>query len=226
MELAPLRPSNLIRVMPAKEVRSDVLPRIHCITDFSSYDDHTIAVLAAVVGEGVDAVQVRVKLFSDREVLAFTRALVDRLAATTARVIVNDRLDIALAAGAHGVHLGLGDLPVGEARRLAPRGFLVGGTCRDAEHAEEARAQGADYVGVGPVYPTTTKDCLPDPIGLDTVRATARVLPAIAISGINAERTPEVMATGAYGIAVASAICRSPRPALAARGLVDAVIAS
>jgi thiamine-phosphate pyrophosphorylase len=226
MELAPLRPSNLIRVMPAKEVRSNVLPRIHCVTDFSSYDDDTIAVLEAVVGQGVDAVQVRAKSIADREVLAFTRALVDRLAGTPTRVIVNDRLDIALAAGAHGVHLGRDDLPVAAARRLAPQGFLVGGTCRDAEHAKEAKAEGVDYVGVGPVYRTTTKTGLPDPVGLDTLREAARVLPAIAISGINAERTPQVMATGAYGIAVASAICRSPQPVLAAKGLVDAVALS
>lgn len=223
MGLEPLRPSNLIRVMPAKEVRSDLLPRIHCITDFTSYDDHTIAVLEAVVREGVDAVQVRAKSVSDREVVAFTRTLVDRLSGTSVRVIVNDRLDLALAAGADGVHLGRDDLPVTDARRLAPRGFLIGGTCRNADHAREAKAQGADYVGVGPVYPTTTKTGLPDPIGLDTLRDAARVLPTIAISGINAERAPEVMAAGAHGIAVASAICRSPRPAVAARGLVDAV---
>ena len=223
MELQPLRPSNLIRVMPAKEVRSDVLPRIHCITDFPSYDARAIAVLAAVVAQGVDAVQVRAKSLPDRELWAFTRALVDRLAGTPARVIVNDRLDIALASGAHGVHLGLGDLPVAEARGLAPEGFLVGGTCRNAEHAEVAKAQGADYVGVGPVYPTTTKVGLPGPIGLDVLSEVVRVLPAIAISGIDAERAPDVMASGAYGIAVASAICRSPDPASAARGLVDAV---
>ncbi len=223
MGLEPLRPSNLIRVMPAKEVRSDVLPRIHCITDFGSYDDETIAVLEAVVREGVDGVQVRAKSVSDRQIVAFTRTLVDRLAGTAARVIVNDRLDIALAAGADGVHLGRDDLAVAEARRLVPESFLVGGTCRNADQAREAKAQGADYVGVGPVYPTTTKNGLPDPIGLDALHDAARVLPAIAISGINAERAPEVMAAGAYGFAVASAICRSPQPGLAARELVGAV---
>ncbi len=200
-----------------------MLPRIHCITDFSSYDDHAIDVLRAVVGEGVDAVQVRAKGVPDRAVVTFTRALVDRLAGTPAAVIVNDRLDIALAAGAHGVHLGLEDLPIAQARRLAPPGFLVGGTCRNADQAREAKAQGADYVGVGPVYPTTTKRGLPDPIGLDTLRDAARVLPALAISGINAERASVVAASGAYGVAVASAICRSPHPALAARRLVGAL---
>ena len=223
MGLAPLRPSNLIRVMPAKEVRSDVLPRIHCITDFASYDDGAITLLEAVVREGVDAVQVRAKGVADQAVLAFTRALVDRLSGTRAVVIVNDRLDLALAAGAHGVHLGRDDLPVAAARRLAPPGFLVGGTCRNADHAREAKVQGADYVGVGPVYATTTKSGLPDPIGLDTLRDAARVLPAVAIAGITAERTPEVMAAGAHGVAVASAICRSPRPDLAARRLADAL---
>lgn len=109
-------------------------------------------------------------------------------------VIVNDRVDIALAAGADGVHLGLEDLPVAAARGLAPQDFLVGGTCRNADQAREAKAQGADYVGVGPVDPTTTKSGLPDPIGLDALRDAARVLPAIAISDLNAERAPEVMA--------------------------------
>ncbi len=226
MGLEPLRPSNLIRVMPAKEVRSDVLPRIHCITHFRSYDDKAITLLEAVVREGVDAVQVRAKGIADREVVAFTRALLGRLAGTSAAVIVNDRVDIALAAGAHGVHLGRNDLAVAEARRLVPEGFLVGGTCRNGDQAREAKAQGADYIGVGPVYPTTTKSGLPDPVGLDALRDAARVLPAIAISGINAERASEVMTAGAYGIAVASAICRSSQPALAARRLVDAVTLS
>ncbi len=82
MGLEPLRPSNLIRVMPAKEVRRNVLPRIHCITHFESYGDETIAVLEAVVRQGVDAVQVRAKGVPDRQVVAFTRSLVDRLAGT------------------------------------------------------------------------------------------------------------------------------------------------
>ncbi len=223
MGLWPLRPSNLIRVMPAKEVRSGVLPRIHCITDLPAHDESAVDLLEAVTRAGVGAVQVRAKTLNDRELVAFTRSLVERLAGTATKVIVNDRLDIALATGAHGVHLGLDDLPLREARRLAPEGFLVGGTCRNPDHAKGARAQGADYVGVGPVYPSTTKLGLPEPIGLDTLRATARVLPAIAISGVDAERVPEVMASGAYGVAVAAAVCRASDPVLAARELVDAV---
>src|SRR5512139_1164068 len=105
--------------MPAKEVRSGVLPRIHCITDFPTYDGAAVDLLEAVAATGVGAVQVRAKTLGDRALFAFTRSLVERLAGTTAKVIVNDRLDIALAAGAHGVHLGLDDLPLREARRLA-----------------------------------------------------------------------------------------------------------
>ena len=200
-----------------------MLPRIHCITDFPCLERETLDLLAAVVAEGVDAVQVRAKPLNDRELLAFTRQVLSRLGDTGARVIVNDRLDIALAAGADGVHLGLDDLPVLDARRSAPPGFLIGGTCRSPEHAEQARADGADYVGVGPVYPSTTKQGLPEPIGMDTLRETAKVLPAIAISGINAERVPEVMAAGAYGVAVAAAISRADRPGPAAREIVAAV---
>jgi thiamine-phosphate pyrophosphorylase len=212
--------------MPAKEVRSIVLPRIHCITDLGAHDGPALDMLAAVVAQGVDAVQVRAKSLTDRELVAFTEALVDRLCGTTAAVIVNDRLDVALAAGAHGVHLGLDDLPVRTARRLAPAGFLVGATCRDAEQARHARKAGADYAGVGPVYPTRTKDGLPAPIGLSRLAEAARELPAVAIAGVTAERVPEVVAAGAHGVAVAGAICGDLDPSAAAARIVKALSAS
>jgi thiamine-phosphate pyrophosphorylase len=227
MGLQPLRPSNLIRVMPAKEVRSIVLPRIHCITDFDLHDASTLDLLEAVVAAGVDAVQVRAKSLSDAELFGFTRALVDRLSGRGgAAVLVNDRIDIALAAGAHGVHLGAGDLPVAAARRLAPHSFLIGATCRNADDAEQARSAGADYAGVGPVYASTTKQGLPSPIGLDRLAGAARVLPAVAIAGITADRVREVRAAGAHGVAVAGAICRATDPPAAARNIVEAVSGS
>lgn len=200
-----------------------MLPRIHCITDFPSYDASTLDVLVGFVHAGVDGVQVRAKSLNDRELFGFTRSLVERLDGTAAAVIVNDRIDVALAAGAHGVHLGSHDLPVSAARRVAPEGLLVGATCRSADEARLARVQGADYAGVGPVYPTTTKAGLPTPVGLDVLRAAARILPVVAVSGIDEQRTPEVMATGAHGVAVAAALCHAPDPPLAARRVVDAV---
>lgn len=198
-----------------------MLPRIHFITDLP----HTPAsVVDEIVGMGVDAVQIRAKDLTDRELYEFTREVI-RTVSGRATVIVNDRLDIALATGADGVHLGLDDLPVAAARRLAPEGFLVGGTCRNAAQARRAKADGADYVGAGPVFVSTTKAGLPPPLGLNALAEIAGVLPTVAISGITAERIPAVMATGAHGVAVIAAVSRAPDPGRAAREVVDAVLA-
>ena len=220
MELKPLRPLNLIRIMPVQEARSFiVLPRIHVITDLPRMPPE---VIGEIVGMGVGAIQVRAKSLSDRELFDFTVSVI-RTVGDRAKVIVNDRLDIALASGADGVHLGLTDLPVAHARRLAPEGFLVGGTCRNVADALRAREAGADYVGVGPIYPSTTKTGLPAPIGLSALGEIAGILPVIAISGITLDRIPEVMAAGAHGVAVIAAISMAPDPARAAREVVDAV---
>ncbi|MDQ3156099.1 MAG: thiamine phosphate synthase [Actinomycetota bacterium] len=196
-----------------------MLPRIHVITELPCTPP---AVIDEIVGMGVDAIQVRAKDLTDRELFDFTVTVI-RTVGARAKVIVNDRLDIALASGADGVHLGLTDLPVARARRLAPEGFLVGGTCRNVVDALRAKEDGADYVGVGPIYPSTTKTGLPDPIGLSTLGEIARLLPVIAISGITLERIPQIMAAGAHGVAVIAAVSRAPDPARAAREVVDAV---
>ncbi|MDQ4051135.1 MAG: thiamine phosphate synthase [Actinomycetota bacterium] len=187
-----------------------------------------LAVLAgASDGPGrVDAVQVRAKQPSDRDVVAWTRELVTELRPRGTRVIVNDRLDLALAAGAHGVHLGRNDLRVVDARAIVPDGFLVGATCRSPEQAAQARAEGADYAGVGPVHATTSKSGLPDPLGLDVLAATARKIPAIAIGGITASRVRDVMAAGAYGVAVVAAVWNHPDPPRAAREIAEFVHAA
>jgi thiamine-phosphate pyrophosphorylase len=206
-----------------------VLPRIHCITDITDVsvaDRASLDVVARVVAAGVDAIQVRAKGLGDRELVAFARAVVETVGPRGVRVIVNDRVDVALAVGADGVHLGLGDLPVADARRLVPEGFLVGATCRGPAHAERARRDGADYAGVGPVYASTTKAGLPEPIGLEVLRETATVIPAIAIAGITAARVPEVMATGAYGVAVVAAVWGSSDPPGAAKEIVEHVHAT
>lgn len=200
------------------------LPRVHCLTPDPADTDrrHVLDLLEAVTIAGVDGVQVRAKSLDTRELLRFTRQVLDRVKPYGATVIVNDRVDVALAAGADGVHLGRDDLPVADARRLAP-GLLVGATCRNPEHAQQAVADGADYAGVGPVYRSTSKTELPPPIGLDTLRDTAAVIPAVAIAGITPARVPEVMETGAYGIAVAAALGRADDPAHAAADLMAAV---
>ena len=203
-----------------------MLPRFHLLTDFPVLDEAALVRLLAVLGSGagvVDAVQVRAKQASDREVVAWTRELVALARPRGTRVIVNDRLDVALAAGADGVHLGREDLPVAAARAIAPAGFLVGATCRSPEHAVRARADGADYAGVGPVYATTTKLGLPEPLGLDVLAATAREIPAIAIGGITATGVRDVMAAGAHGVAVVAAVWEDPDPPRAAREIAELV---
>lgn len=199
-------------------------PRIQCITDARTTGHRTLDLLEAVCREGIDAIQVRAKHLTDRELLALTLDVITRVRPLGASILVNDRLDIALAAGADGVHLGLDDLPVDRARELAPAGFLIGATCRTAAHAVQAREAGADYAGVGPVHRSTSKAGLPDPVGLGTLAECAAVLPVIAIGGIDAGRVPDVMAAGAHGVAVVAALSRADDPGRAARDLVSAVL--
>jgi len=220
MELEPLRPSNLIRVMPAKEVKEQALvpPRVFCLVD--STDD--LSVLPALAEAGVDGFQVRAKGLTDAALLAFAESVVAVVRPLGAAVVVNDRVDVALASGADGVHLGRHDLPVAVARRLAP-GLLVGATCRDRDQAVRAAADGADYAGFGPVFATTSKTGLPAPLGTEAVRAAAGILPLIGIGGVDAATARAVREAGAAGVAVIGAIWRQPDPVAAARELVEAV---
>ncbi|WP_290513590.1 thiamine phosphate synthase [Aeromicrobium sp.] len=202
------------------------MPRIHLITHFPHLDEVALQLVTAVVDVGVDAIQVRAKGATDRELVAWTRAVVSVVRPRGARVLVNDRLDLALAAGADGVHLGSNDLPVADARAMVPAGFLIGATCRDGADAERARADGADYAGVGPVHASTTKIGLPAPIGLGALSAAALALPTIAIGGITAGRVPAVLRAGAHGVAVVAAVWQALDPPRAAKEIVDLVHAA
>jgi len=183
------------------------------------------SLLRALVAAGVDAIQVRDKSADDRTIVGFAIAAIEAVRPLGALVIVNDRVDIALAAGADGVHLGEHDLPVRTARRLAP-GLLIGATCRSRDAVEAAREEGASYAGVGPVFPSTTKAGLPDPLGLPGIAAAAGVLPVVAVSGITAARVPEVLRAGAHGVAVVAAVSRAPDPPTAAKEIASALRAA
>jgi thiamine-phosphate pyrophosphorylase len=171
---------------------------------------------AAVAG-GVSAVQLRDKKASGRELLALARELLDTLDGTGVPLLVNDRLDVALAAGAHGVHLGQSDLDVLDARRLAGPGFLIGLSVSRAQEVAEVQALPAgtvDYLGIGPVFPTSTKPDAARALGLDAV-ATLRsrtTLPCVGIGGITQRNARSVWATALDGLAVVSAICDAPDP--------------
>lgn len=197
------------------------IPRLHVLTSADQGADD-LRVVDAVLHAGAPAIQVRVKGRTDRDHLRTIRAVAARCRAAGAMCIVNDRVDLALAAHADGVHLGLTDLPVDAARALAGDRLLIGGTARDGATARRLAGQGADYLGVGPTFPTRTKDGLPDPIGPAGVAAVVDAVdvPVIAISGITAARVPEVLAVGAHGVAVVGAVADAPDPDTATRELL------
>lgn len=182
-------------------------------------------VVEEVVAAGAGAVQLRDKEAPPRELLRLAR----RLRAVTARhgalLIVNDRLDIALAAGADGVHLGPDDVPVAAARRVVPDGFLLGHSTDDAAAARRAEADGADYLGCGTVFPTTTKADAGAVIGVGGLAAVARAvsIPVLAIGGVTADRASLLGGSGASGVAAVSAVMGADRPADATRRLREAV---
>ena len=167
----------------------------------------------------------RAKDLTDREVLALTTAIVELARPAGTLVIVDDRLDVALAAGADGVHLGATDLPVAVVRRVVPAGFVVGATVRSPDMARAAEDAGATYLGVGPAHATTTKAGLPEPLGPPGIRAVtaATGLPVIAIGGVTPELVPDLRAAGAHGVAVVAALSEAADPAATAAALTAAL---
>ncbi len=200
------------------------LGRLHVVTDARDGRD-ALAVATAALSAGAPVIQVRAKGRTDRELYDLAARVVAACRATNATCLVNDRADVALAIGAAGVHLGAEDLPVAAARAVVGAYRIVGGTTRDAAGAAALAAAGADYLGVGPAYGTSTKDGLPaalSPVGIAAV-AGAVGRPVIAIGGITAARVPELLGAGAYGVAVVSAVSDAADPAAATRDLLRAL---
>jgi thiamine-phosphate pyrophosphorylase len=197
---------------------------LHVITDTRGGRD-ALGTVSAAVRAGAQVIQVRVKECTDRVLYDFVCRVVDLCAPHAATCIVNDRVDIALAAGAAGTHVGADDLPIEAVRRVAGPRHLIGGTARDARRAAELVAAGADYLGVGPAYATSTKAGLPAPLGPAGVASVARAVrvPVVAIGGVRADRIPELLAAGARGVAVVSAISAADDAAAATRSLLDAL---
>ena len=180
--------------------------------------------LAAVSG-GATVVQLRQKTEGTRAFVEEARALVAALRPRGVPVIVNDRVDVALAAGADGVHVGQNDMRPADARRLLGPGAIVGLSVSNAAEARAVDAGVVDYVGVGPVFPTPSKHDAAPALGLDGVADVCRLLslPTVAIGGIDCENASEVLATGVQGVAVISAICLADEPAFSAARLAAAV---
>ena len=202
------------------------VPALHVVTDTREGRDPLVEVRAAVA-TGPCAVQVRSKELTDREVLALTLRVIEVARSAGAFVLVDDRVDVALAAGADGVHLGATDLPVDRVRAITPAGFVIGATARDAATARAAERSGATYLGVGPAYATTTKVGLPEPLGPDGVAAVvaATRLPVVAIGGVTADRVQSLRAAGAHGVAVVTALSEAEDPRSTAAALAAALAA-
>ncbi len=170
---------------------------------------------------GATAIQLRDKTATAEEVYGIALDLLSDVCAFDALLLVNDRFDVALAAGAHGVHLGPHDLPVFEVRRVVPPGFLIGASTDDPLNGRQLARAGADYLGVGAVFGTRSKPGLEhESIGAGRVAEVAEVagIPCVGIGGITACNAAEIARNGA-GIAVLSAVMESPNPGRAVREL-------
>jgi thiamine-phosphate pyrophosphorylase len=176
--------------------------------------------VAAAVRGGATSVQVRLKTATPREVVEITRSIIKRV---DVPVIVNDRADIALAAGAAGVHVGEADLPAAAIRRFAPPGFIIGASL--GSDAEVTNAKDADYVGIGPVYGSETKTDAGDAIGVEGFKRLAALVehPAVAVGGITPDRALQITVNGAAGVAVINAIFSADDPERATREIAAAI---
>ena len=187
----------------------------------------TPEVVAAALDGGVDVVQLRDKGVSDRERYETGLRLRELTAEAGVPLLVNDRIDLAAAIDADGVHLGQTDLPVSVARERLGQSAVVGVSASTVEQAREAEAAGADYLGVGAVYGTDSKDVSGDRDGIGTERiaavADAVDLPVIGIGGVDANNAAPVVEAGATGVAVLSAITAASDPAAATEALRAAV---
>jgi thiamine-phosphate pyrophosphorylase len=203
--------------------------RLHLLTDTTRQERYGHVDLAQLaIAGGAEVIQFREKRGSTRALIDTARALARVCRKGAVRLIVNDRLDVAIASDAGGVHLGLDDFPLGLARDLLGPDRVIGATAGTVEQAVAAMWAGADYVGVGPIYATSSKAEAGAPIGLNGLREVVRAveIPVIAVGGITAERIAEVLATGAHGVAVIEAVVLDPDPTRATRALREAIEAS
>jgi thiamine-phosphate pyrophosphorylase len=203
---------------------------LYLVTDRSlSLGRSTVDIVRAAVAGGVTCVQLREKSCTTGEFVAQARAVRELLAGTGVPLIINDRVDVALAVGADGVHLGQSDMPLRDARAILGPTRLIGisAECLDdaVRAAADGAADGADYVGISPVFPTPTKTDTALPLGLDGIRAirTRIRIPLVGIGGIGPANAAEVIRAGCDGIAVVSAIVSAADPCKAARELTTII---
>jgi thiamine-phosphate pyrophosphorylase len=193
------------------------LPPLYPILDVGALAERRLEpldVLDAWLASGVTFWQLRAKNISSGALLDLIDAAIERSHQAGARIIVNDRADLALVAGADGVHVGQTDLPPAAVRRLSGETFIVGLSTHTSEQVDAACLEPVSYVAIGPVFATTSKAGATDPaVGIDGVRsaagrAAARSVPVVAIGGVTLEAAPHILAAGAVSVAVISDLLR------------------
>jgi len=198
--------------------------RLYVLIDGGASPEAFASRARALVEAGVHVIQLRDKQLDDRPLLARARLLREWTSGSSTLFVMNDRPDLAVLAGADGVHVGQDELTVQDARRIVGPEALVGVSVHSIQQARQAVLDGADYLGVGPTFPSGTKEFDRFP-GVELLRAVAAeiCLPAFAIGGITRENLPEVLAAGFRRIAVSVAVTAAPDPAAAARALLAAL---
>ena len=198
---------------------------VYFVADPEQTDRDFLALVADALAGGATAVQLRAKRMAGREMYELAVAMRECCQAAGALFFVNDRVDVAMACGADGVHVGVHDLPLAETRRLVGEALIVGYSPLEMGDVLEAKPGGADYVGLGPVFSTASKADAQPPLGLDglTTQVAAAGLPAVGIGGIDLSNAEAVIRSGVDGVAVISAIEHAADPKLAAAALADAV---
>jgi thiamine-phosphate pyrophosphorylase len=200
--------------------------RLYLVTDQASLRGRTLTdVVREAVAGGVSCVQLREKSLNSRDFLAQALALMDLLRPLDVPLIINDRIDIALACQAQGVHLGQSDMPVPAARALLPPEVFIGWSVETIAQVAQSATLPGDYLGVSPVFATPTKTDTATPWGLEglqRIRA-ATQLPLVAIGGMHAGNVAEVLKAGADSLAVVSTICSADSPRAAAQELRNTI---
>jgi thiamine-phosphate pyrophosphorylase len=205
-----------------------VLPRLYVILDATLLPNSPLECAHELAGAGVRLLQYRDKSASARDLLKVSRELVSALKPHGASLIVNDRPDVAVLAGAAGVHVGQEDLEPEQARTVVGENMWIGASTHNLEQFRQAAATSADYIAVGPIFPTTSK-ANPDPVvGLELLRQVRPLTdkPIVAIGGITLDRAASVIAAGADSVAVIRDVLRAAKPGEQARRYLETLAAA